>query len=188
MGKKSLGRGLKEISNTFLTSANAVSLNEVKEIPTGFTSEQQRDDICESCCYYVDDFTGDLKCRIFTFANKKYNVPHLEIINLYHACYCKYFEAVADNKPSPSSEDTTELRYDEDDCEVGETETVRKTVAYPNTPDAHKKIMKFLSKHIDQGYKIVRIELKKTDQITTPGRKIRKEEEVIVFVKEPPSF
>ena len=87
MEKKSLGRGLEEISEIFLST----SQEKEEEVFTGFSSVRIREETCASCVNIVGDSFEEPKCRIFTFESEKYGVPHIDTITLNHAKYCQYF-------------------------------------------------------------------------------------------------
>lgn len=71
----------------------------------------------------------------------------------------------------------------EDQCEVEETVTVRKRLAFQDDGDVHQNIIRALSKHLEEGYSIRRVDLKKKEDISKPGSRVRREEEVIIFIK-----
>jgi len=185
MEKKSLGRSLEDISNIFL-STNEQTRDE--NMSHGFSSVAIRDDICSSCIHIVEDPSGYPRCRIFTLGSEKYGVTHLDSITLNHAKYCEYFESnILRNK------DTT-LRNEADysyqagaQYEVEETVTVKKEIAYQNIGDVQQKIRSAISKHLQEGYSIRLISLRKSDEISGPGNRERRNEEVIIYTKQPQS-
>ena len=65
MEKKSLSRGLDDISDIFL------SAQKDKKKLGGFSSEKLRDETCESCARIIRDPNKAPKCNSFTFENKK---------------------------------------------------------------------------------------------------------------------
>ena len=71
----------------------------------------------------------------------------------------------------------------EDQCEIQETVTVRKKLAFYNDENVQKNMARSLSKHIEKGYKIRRIYLQKNEDISTPGNKIHRKENVIISIK-----
>ncbi len=70
-----------------------------------------------------------------------------------------------------------------DQCEIQETVTVRKKLAFYNDENVQKNMARSLSKHIDKGYNIRRIYLQKNDDISTPGSRIHRKEDVIISIK-----
>ena len=75
------------------------------------------------------------------------------------------------------------LNHDEDQCEIQETVTVRKKLAFYNDENVQKNMAKSLSRHIEKGYNIKRIYLQKNEDISTPGSRIHKKEDVIISIK-----
>ena len=72
---------------------------------------------------------------------------------------------------------------DEDQCEIQETVSVRKKLAFYNDENVQKNMARSLSKHIEEGYNIRRIYLRKNEDISTPGNTIHRTEDVIIFIK-----
>ena len=183
--KKSLGRGLEDISNTFL------SLKEQKKdkiIYHGFSSFAIRDAHCSSCINVVEDKSGLLRCTIFTFENEKFNVKYLESVTPDQAKYCEFFKS-----SSPIKEKTTlENAADDSDqtgvqCEVEETVSIKKKIAYQNVGNVQQKMRIALSKHIQEGYSIKQVLLRKTEEISNSSKRERRNEEVIIYAKAPES-
>ena len=183
MEKKSLGRSLEDISNIFL-STNEQTRDE--NMSHGFSSVAIRDDICSSCIHIVEDPSGYPKCRIFTFGSEKYGVTHLDSITLNHAKYCEYFQ------PRTPIMEETALENEVDDFdqmgiqyEVEETVTVKKEIAYQNIGNVQQKMRTALSKHIQKGYSISQVVLRKTEEIARSGTRERRNEEVVIYAKAP---
>jgi len=177
MAKKSLGRGFDDISDIFL------STRKDKEMRNGFSSKKLRDATCEFCGHIINDSNNASKCKIFTMQNKKYGVRYMDTISLASGSYCEYFEQVsqenADNSfvARETSSNNTEIN-----CDIEESVTVRRSIAYPNTPKAQQDILKSLSKHLEENYSVKSIELKKTDRISRPGIEKCTEERVTIFI------
>ncbi len=183
--KKSLGRGLEDISNTFLSSNEQ---KKDKNMYHGFSSFAIREALCSSCIHIVEDHSGDLKCKIFTFENEKYGVKYLDSVTLDQAKYCEYFKSC-----SPIKEETTRKNEADDSdqtgvqCEVEETVTVKKKIAYQNIGNVQQKMRIALSKHIQEGYSIKQVVLRKTEEISRSSKRERRHEEVIIYAKAPES-
>lgn len=177
MGKKSLGRGLDDISDIFL------STRKDKKILEGFSTEKLRDATCESCANIIIDPSKAPRCKIFTFENKNYGVRYMDTISLTSASYCEYFEPVlqgnADDRfvVNRTSSDNTETQ-----CEIEENVIVRRNIAYPNTSNSQQDILKSFSKHLEENYSIKSIELRKTDRMSRPGMKKCIEEKITIFI------
>ena len=71
----------------------------------------------------------------------------------------------------------------EDQCEIQETVTVRKKLAFYNDKNVQKNMARSLSRHIEKGYHIRRIYLQKNEDISTPGNRIHRKENVIISIK-----
>jgi hypothetical protein len=71
----------------------------------------------------------------------------------------------------------------ENQCEIQETVTVRKKLAFYNNENVQKNMAKSLSRHIEKGYNIRRIYLQKNEDVSTPGNRIRRKENVIISIK-----
>jgi len=176
MAKKSLGRGLDEISDIFL------STRKDKQKFDGFSSEKLRDATCESCARIVHDSDKAPKCKVFTFENKKHGVSFMDTISLTNGGYCEYFEPVFKKSANDgflvneTSSNTAEIN-----CEIEENVIVRKNIAFPNTPYAQQDILKSLSRYLEENFIVKRIELTKTDRIFRPGTKKNVEERITIY-------
>ena len=71
----------------------------------------------------------------------------------------------------------------ENQCEIQETVIVRKKLAFYNDENVQKNMARSLSKHIEEGYNIRRIYLRKKEDISTPGSTIHKKKDVIISIK-----
>ena len=177
MAKKSLGRGLDDISDIFLSTRRD------KKMLNGFSSKKLRDATCEFCTNIINDSNNGSKCKIFTLNNAKYGVRYMDTISLTSGSYCEYYEPVFQEKADNSfvaketSSDNTKIK-----CDIEENVNVRKSITYPNTPEAQKDILKSLSKHLEENYSIKSIELRKTDRISQPGIKKCTKEIVTIFI------
>jgi hypothetical protein len=177
MAKKSLGRGLDDISDIFL------STRKDKEMLNGFSSKKLRDATCEFCAHIINDSNNASKCKIFTFKNEKYGVRYMDTISLTSGSYCEYFEPVFQEKADNSfvaketSADNNKIK-----CDIEENVIVRRNITYPNTPEAQQDILKSFSKHLEENYSVKSIELKKTNRISQPGMKKCTEERVTIFI------
>ena len=181
MEKKSLGRGLEEISDIFLSTAME------KKVSDGFSQVKLREENCSACIRVVNESPDESKCEIFTFENDAYGVSHMDTIPLDNANYCDYFEPNISECPdsnieSEGSDLTKNMR------EVEEKITMQKKITYPNTPNAQKNILRSLNKFLEKNYSIRSIELTKIDNSSEPGMKKCMEEEITISIKEPPSI
>ena len=72
-----------------------------------------------------------------------------------------------------------------DQCEMQETVTIRKKLAFYNDENVQENMARSLSKHIEKGYNIKRICLQKNEDISTSGSRIHRREKVIISIKPP---
>jgi len=70
-----------------------------------------------------------------------------------------------------------------DDCEIEETVTVRKRVAYPNTQSAQENMKRTLFNLVQEGYSLSRIELRRTSETNEPGNRTVTTEEITLYRK-----
>jgi hypothetical protein len=68
-------------------------------------------------------------------------------------------------------------------CDIEENVSVRRNIAYPDTSNAQQYILKSFSKHLEENYRIKRIELRKTDRISRPGMKKCRQEKITIFIQ-----
>lgn len=180
MEKKSLGRGLEDISDIFISGRKD------KKTPGGFSSNKLRDATCESCVSVIRNSHKPPKCKIFTLENKKHGVRYMEALSPSSANYCEYYEPIPkENTPS----DIAKEPYTGDaeiGCRIEESVTVQKNIAYPPSPNTQENILNALSKHLEENYSIKRIDLKKTDEISRPGKRKYIDEEVTIFIEDHP--
>ncbi len=80
-----------------------------------------------------------------------------------------------EKKPSEETVEST--------CEIEENITVRKNIAFLNTPKAQEHILNTLSKHIKDNYHIKSIELRKKSKKAQPGKKNSIEEKITLYIK-----
>jgi hypothetical protein len=178
MGKKSLGRGLDEISDIFL------STRKDKKIRNGFSSKKLRDTSCEFCSNIIGDPKKGSRCKIFTLNNEKYGVRYMDTISLTSGSYCEYFESAFQEKSGnrfmaeETSSDDSEIN-----CDIEEHVTVHRNITYPDTVKAQQDILKSFSKHLEENFRIKSIELIKTDRISQPGLKTCTKEIVTIFIR-----
>jgi hypothetical protein len=74
----------------------------------------------------------------------------------------------------------------EEEFEVEEAVNVRKRIAYPDTENAQENIKRCLLKHLEEKYRIHRIELKKNSALEMPRSKKTTKEVVLILLKESP--
>jgi hypothetical protein len=181
MEKKNLGRGLEDISNIFLSTAKKED-NKKQTPGNGFSAIKIRDDTCASCVEMVEGSSREPKCRIFSIEDKKYKVPHLETITMNYANYCDYFTPAAQKEEaapkqiiSGSGETVTA------NCEIEETVTIRKKIAYQDTETTQQDIKRALLKYLDDGYSLMMVELAKAEESSQSTNRQTRREEIIIL-------
>jgi hypothetical protein len=70
--------------------------------------------------------------------------------------------------------------------ELEETVNVRKRMAFPDGENAQDHMKRCLLKHLEEEFKIHRIELKRSLDIEMPGNKKTTKEEVLILLKDSP--
>jgi hypothetical protein len=78
---------------------------------------------------------------------------------------------------SPLSDNTKPL------CDIEEHVSIRRNIAYPDTSDAQQDMLNAFSRHLEENYRIKRIELRKADQISRPGMEKYVEEKITIFIQ-----
>ena len=180
MEKKSLGRGLEDISSTFMSTGEA---SKPQEMTPEFLSAAIREDSCSACLNIVAAPFDPPKCRIFSFENEKYGVSAMDSIMYGYAKYCRYFEPIVpkdvNNDVAFESESSNE---DEVQYDVEETVKSHKKIAFQNDGNVQKNLKKMLSEHLEEGYEITSIDLEKLEEHSEPGRYKKRHDEVTIFI------
>ncbi len=185
MGKKSMGRGLEDISNIFL-STNAETKE--KKMTYGFSPVELREDSCASCTHLLEEPFGQPKCKIFSLESEEYGVHSIDAIALSYAKNCEYFRPITPEKINSTEASKADYPYQaENQCEVEETVKVRRTIAFQNDENVQQTMRRALSRHLKEGYFLRRIELKKIEDNSKPRNRVRTEEDVTILVKGSPS-
>ena len=70
-----------------------------------------------------------------------------------------------------------------DQCEIQETVTVHKKLAFFNDENVQKNMSRSLTKHLEKGYHIRRIYLQKKEDVSSPGNILKRKEHVIISIK-----
>lgn len=181
MGKKSLGRGIEDISHIFL------SARKDKKNSGGFSSKKLRNATCESCTRVILNSRQPAKCKIFTLENKKFGVRYMETLSPSSANYCEFFNPISQtNEDSDAAGEIYPVK-DNVECRIEETVTVRRNITYPASPDAPQDILNSLYKHLEENYIIKSVDLRKTDKVLRPGRIKSIDEEVTICIEDHPA-
>lgn len=154
MEKKSLGRGLGDISNIFLSNSDKTKANP-------HPAEDQ--------CQIEETMTARNKLAFQNDGNEKKSLG-------------RGLEDISNIFLSTSDKTKANSHQPEDQCEIEETVTVRKKLAFQNNENVQQNMLRALSKHLEKGYSIRRVDLKKIEDISTPRSRVRREEEVIISI------
>jgi hypothetical protein len=73
----------------------------------------------------------------------------------------------------------------ENQCEVEETVSICKKLAFQHDENVQQNMLRILTKHLEEGYDLKRIDLQKNEVISEARGKFRREEEVIILIKDP---
>jgi hypothetical protein len=179
MERKSLGRGLEDISNIFISAPKD------KKTPGGFSLKKLRDASCESCASVIRNSHKAHACKIFTLEYKKYGVRYMEALSPTSANYCEFFEPTPQKNDPPQTVKEPATDNTEIGCRIEESITVRRNITYPPSPDAQQNILNLLSKYLEENYSIKSVDLKKTDEILRPGKLKYIDEEVTICIEDP---
>jgi hypothetical protein len=157
MEKKSLGRGLIDISRAFITPEEESTPD---ESPLIFLSTPVREESCSACLNVIEEPPGPLKCKIFSAKNEEYGVMFLKSIMPGYAKYCRYFEPLVasevENAEDIEKTDSDTMQYN---MEVEETINRQKKIVFNDDENLQNNFKKMFSQHLESGYEIVRIDL-----------------------------
>jgi hypothetical protein len=178
MEKKSLGRGLEDITDIFISQKkDTVSPDNIKP-------ENQREVDGEPCpSHSLSASEGHMSFSeddIITVIDERLNVTR-------NSCSTEHslendLSGKEDDPRVRNKENTSEDCPDI--CEITEHVTSRKKLGYFNTPHVQQTLVKTLNQHLRQNYSIKNIELVKVNQVSCPGIKNIVEENISIYVKE----
>ncbi len=182
MEKKGLARSLRDISRTFITEEDESPPDDPSLI---FSTNPVREDRCSACINVIVEPDGPLKCRIFSSKNEKYGVIFLKSIMPGYAKYCRYFEPLAVQEAKNKGDiEKPESDASQENIEFEQTITSQKNISLKDDTNLQNNFKKMLSKHLEQGYEIVRIELEKKDERKETACLTKTYEKVTVSRKE----
>ena len=182
MENKSLGKGLEDISDIFLSKAEE---KQPKGILEGFSSAKMRDETCDSCVNFIVSDRGAQTCKIFSRDHEKLGVPYINLIIPIYANFCKCFNPVTLSPIDRNFEERNKYTDNpETECEVEETIRIGRKIAYPNSDVGQKNIRKTIFEYFEEGYKIQNIELRKNYMVAQGREKKEMDVEVTMFVKQ----
>jgi hypothetical protein len=177
MERKSLGRGLEQISEIFLSSENN-------------KSKPGRSKTGQSSTKNSQDRSPSKKGQIVSLdQHEQHNRKNNQEKHI-HAPYGEFFEEGESVSQKKSSIDPEDLLPGNDMldamCEVEEKITVQKKISYPSSPEVQQKMIHLLSRYLEDGYLIRQLQLIRSENNRRPGRCDLKEETITINVEEPP--
>ena len=178
MEKKSLGRGLEDIADIFISQkkenipADDSTSENVREMVGKSYPDHSFEDSERSMSFSEDDIITVIDERLRVTRNCRNTEHPLE----------RDLAGREDDIRTRNKENTPEDCPGV--CEITEHVTSRKKLGYFNTPDVQKTIINSLFLHLRQNYSIKNIELVKVNQLSRPGVKNRVEENVSIYIKE----
>jgi len=178
MEKKSLGRGLEDIADIFISQKK-------ENIPVDdSTSENMREMVGKSYPdHSFEDSEGGMSFSeddIITVIDERLRVNR----------NCLNTERPMEHDLSGKDDNlrTRNMENTPEDCpglcEITEHVTSKKKMGYANTPDVQQIIVKSLFQHLRQNYNIKNIELVKVNEVSRPGMKNMIEENILIYIKE----
>ena len=182
MEKKSLGRGLEDISDIFLTPK--------KE------DVQYNDSTAE---YMRDRFGKTHREHSFEGSKAKMSFSENDIITMLDGRLKLNRSGLAAEHPlendlSKKDNDplATNMKNSPDDCrnlcEITEHVTSNKKMGFLSTPDVQQNIVKTLFQYLRQNFNIRKIELVKCDEVSRPGMKNLTEENILIYIKDEENY
>ena len=176
MEKKSLGRGLEDIADIFMSQKQ-------ENFPADDSaSENANEPAVEPCLEHSGgDSEGTMPFSeddIITVIDKRLKVNR----------NCFNSEGPSGHDLSGRDEDLqarntkNTLEDYPDVCEITQHVTSKKKLGYVNTPDVQQNIIKSLFQHLRQDFIISRIELVKVDAVSRPGMNKKIEENISIYI------
>lgn len=176
MEKKSLGRGLEDISDIFMSQKK-------EKFPTDDSaSENVKEAAGEACLEHSEEDTGGT----MPFSEDDIITVIDERLRVNRNCFSSERPSGHDltgrdkNRQARNTENTPEDCPDV--CEITQHVTSKKKLGYFNTPDVQQNIIKSLFQHLRQDFIIKRIELVKVDAVSQPGMKKKIEENISIHI------
>lgn len=177
MEKKSLGRGIEDITNIFMSQKkeqfpydNSASEN-TKEALGEVYLEHPDEDSEGTMPFSEDDIITVIDDRLKVNRNCLRSEQPLG----------PDLSGKDENLQTRNIENT--LEGCPDVAEITQHITRKKKLGYFNTPDVQQNIVKSLFQHLRQDFNIRRIELVKVDAVSKPGMKKEIEENISIYIK-----
>ena len=182
MEKKSLGRGLEEIADIFISQKKEnISCDDS-------TAEHISAGVGKSHCGHSSEGSEANKSfsedNIITILNGRLKVTRS----------CLDDERSLENDLSEMDNDplTMNMKNSPDNCqnayEITEHVTRKKKIAYSRTPDVQQILVKSLCEYLGQNFNIEKIELVKVDELSRPGLKKVIAANILIYTKEEENY
>ena len=178
MEKKSLGRGIEDIADLYISQKNENipaddSISEkVRKVVGEYYPEHSFKESEGSMSFSDDDIIKAIDEKLKVTKNSFNTERPLE-----HDLSGRDSDFRTNN-----IEDT--LEDCQDVCEIIEQVKSMKKMGYLNTPDVQQYITNSLFQHLHQNYNIKKIELVKVSEMSRPGMKKMIEENILIYIKE----
>jgi hypothetical protein len=164
MEKKSLGRGIEDIADIFISQKK-------ENVPArSSATANARKAVGESA--HEDGNVSTIDERIKVTRNYFSSEHPL-----------KHDPTERNDAPGIRSIENS-LKDRPDACEIEEHVTSIKKIGYLNTPHVQENIVNSLSQHLRRNYNIKKIELAKVSEVSRPGMKNLTEKNILIYVKE----
>jgi len=178
MEKKSLGRGIEDITDIFLSKkkedipADYSTSEKVKEIVDESYPEHSFKESKGSMSFSEDDIIKAIDEKLKVTRNSFGTERPLE----------NDLSGKDKDFRTNNIEDTLEDRPDV--CEIIEHVTNKKQIGYINSPNVQQNLINSLFQRLHQNYDIKKIELVKVTEMSRPGVRNIIEENILIYIKE----
>ena len=178
MEKKSLGRGIEDIADIFISQS--------KENPPTRSSATINAGEAVGESAHEHSFKRSEERRPFhEGGNASTMDERFKVIKNYLNSDPPLKHNTTEKNDVPGTRDTESSSKDRPDtCEIEEHVSSNKKIEYLNTPDAQESIVKLLFQHLRRNYNIKKIELEKINEVSRPGIKKLTEINILINVKE----
>lgn len=178
MEKKSLGRGLEDITDIFISQQKETIP------PDDFTPENLREVVGDSDSgHSIAASEGSMSFSeddIITVVGERLKVNR----NCLNTDRPVEHDLPGRDDDLQARNIKNTLQESPDVCEITEHVISKKKVGYLNTHDVQQNIVTSLFRHLRQNYDIKTVELVKVNEVPHPGIKKRIEENILIYIKE----
>jgi hypothetical protein len=183
MEKNSLGRGLEDISSTFMTpEKESGPLNKAPDLSASLNKKS-----CTDCINFLEKPQEAPKCKKFSFKYDKAGVPVIDSIMPSFANYCCYFHHVESDKNIKAGTLSFEKSSEEEisfNTEIEETIITHKKISISDNEDRQYRFEKLFSQYLEKDYEVIRIDFRKKEENIESSHRTIKHEEVTIVNKQ----